>query len=353
MTNLTFNWQGMVTFLVDLLNTPSPTGYHQEAIALTRKAFEALNIPDLVLTETPKGALVIHWQGKSNSHPRGVTAHADTLGLMVKEIKANGALKTTNLGGLMWSGAEFENVTIRTRTNKRYRGTLIPINPSTHVNPDIATQARNAEMLEVRIDAKTSSASETRALGIEVGDFVFLDPRVEVIEETGFIRSRFLDDKASVACIYASLQALHLAGVRPAQDTTFLIANYEEVGHGGAYGFPDGLFEVLAIDMAALGVGQNSDEFHTTICVKDSGGAYHFDMINKLRDLADEYHIPYKTDIYPFYSSDGTAYWRSGGGARVGLVGPGVASSHSYERTHMDTLQHTTHLISRYLLSSS
>lgn len=341
----------LTDFMIALLNTPSPTGYHREAIAVTRRAFEQLAIPHMTIEETPKGALLLKWQGESNIAPRGITAHADTLGLMVKEIKPSGALKVTNLGGIMWSGVEFENVTVRTHTNQRYRGTVIPLNPSTHVNPDLATQPRNAEMLEIRLDERVFSAGDVRALGIAVGDFVFVDPRVEVVGETGFIKSRFLDDKASVACVFEAVCALHEQGKRPTQDTYILIANYEEVGHGGAGGFPPNLAEVLAVDMAALGNGQNSDEFHVTICVKDSGGAYHFDMIEKLRQLAELNHIPYKTDIYPFYSSDGTAYWRSGGTGKVGLVGPGVASSHSYERTHTDTLEHTTRLLLAYLTS--
>ncbi len=269
---------------------------------------------------------------------------------MVKEIKSNGALKVERIGGLMWGGAEFENVTVRTFDDRRYRGTFIPVNPSTHVNRNINTQARNAETMEVRLDARTSGADETRALGIGVGDFIFLDPRVEVVD-TGFIRSRFLDDKACVANLYGALVALHDAGVRPAQDTAFLLANYEEVGHGGSSGWPFDLAELLALDMGALGEGQTGDEFSVSICAKDKGGPYHFDMVTRLRRLATAHDIPYHVDLYPNYMSDGSAYWHAGGDARVGLMGPGVASSHAYERTHRDALLHSTHLLARYLLA--
>jgi putative aminopeptidase FrvX len=169
------------------------------------------------------------------------------------------------------------------------------------------------------------------------------------VGDAGFIRGRFLDDKACVACIYGALRTLKDAGLQPAYDTAFLIANYEEVGHGGAAGWPFELDELLAVDMGAIGESQNSDEYSVSICVKDGGGPYHFDMNNKLRRLASGNHIPFKTDIYVFYSSDGTAYWRSGGDARVGLIGPGVDCSHAYERTHRDALEHTTHLLARYL----
>jgi putative aminopeptidase FrvX len=240
-------------------------------------------------------------------------------------------------------------VTIRTFEGQHYRGTVIPVNPSSHVNRDVHTARRDADSMEVRIDARTQNADESRALGIDVGDFVFLDPRVEVTD-TGFIRSRFLDDKAGVANIYGALLAMKEAGLRPALDTAILIANYEEVGHGGAAGWPFELQELLVVDMAAIGEGQNSDEFSVSICVKDGGGPYHFEMNTKLRRLAETYQIAYKTDIYPYYSSDGTSFWRAGGDARVGLIGPGVASSHAYERTHRDALLHSTHLIARYLL---
>jgi len=202
----------------------------------------------------------------------------------------------------------------------------------------------------VRLDERTRSAEQTRALGIEVGDVVAFDPRVEV-GTAGFIRSRHLDDKAAVACILGALQAIQSAGLIPAQRTTIHISNYEEVGHGAASGFPADLVELLSIDMAAVGLGQNSDEFSACICFKDSGGPYHPEMNRKLVQLAQAANIPYKTDIYPFYGSDGEAYWRAGGDVKVGLIGPGVDASHNYERTHQDSLLNTARLIAEYLLA--
>lgn len=339
-----------VAFLISLLNTPSPTGYHREAIALCERAFSGLGLQGASITRTGKGALLISIAGERDDAPRGVTAHADTLGLMIKEIKPSGRLKVTQIGGFMWNAVEWEGVTVRTADDRRIRGTVVPSNPSTHVNRDIATALRTEQLMEVRLDAVTTSAAETQALGIDVGDFVFLDPRVEV-SESGFIRSRHLDNKAGVACIYGALAALHAAGVRPAQTTHILISNYEEVGHGGSAGFPL-IRELLTIDMAAIGDGQNSDEYHCTLCVKDSSGAYHIDMNEKLRALAAAENIMLKTDIYPYYGSDGSAYWRAGGDAIVGLIGPGVDASHAYERTHRDALRDTSALISAYLLSA-
>jgi len=340
----------LVDFLIDLLNAPSPTGYTAEAMSVCQAAFAALDIDGLSLHPTPKGALLLRWQGQHDDAPRGLTAHVDTLGLMVKEIKASGALKVTPLGGLLLPGAEFENVTVRTHDDRRYRGTFMLANPSVHVNREANEAKRNVDTMEVRLDERVSSQEQTRALGIEVGDFIFLDPRIEQ-SASGFIKARFLDDKASVACLYGALLALHQGGHTPQQTAYILIANYEEVGHGGAHGFPPDLAELVAVDMGALGQGQNGDEFSVSICVKDSGGPYHYELTAKLRALAQAHDIAHKVDIYPYYSSDGTAYWRAGGSAPVALIGPGVASSHGYERTHREALAHSAHLIARYLLA--
>jgi putative aminopeptidase FrvX len=349
MMDLTINVEATVNFLVELLNTPSPTGYHVEAIDYCRAAFEGLDMPGLSVTITQKGALLAKLDGKSSDAPVGLTAHTDTLGLMVKEVKSDGRLKLTKLGGILWPSVESEGVTVRTFDNKRYRGSVLPVNTSVHVNRKIATLDRTDENMEIRLDEKTSNAEETKELGIGVGDFVFVDPRVEV-SESGFIRGRFMDDKAGVAAIYGALLALKDAGEKPPQDVYILITNYEEVGHGGSAGLPDDLAELLAVDMGALGNGQAGDEFSVSICVKDGSGPYHFDMNNKLRRLATTFDIPHNVDIYIYYGSDGSAYWRAGGVGKVGLCGPGVDASHAYERTHKDAVEHSAHLLARYML---
>jgi len=345
---LRFDTDAAISFLVELLNTHSPTGRTADAVALTRTAFEAIGMPGLTTELTRKGALVITIPGKASDAPRALSAHVDTLGLMVKEIKPSGRLRASQIGGGMWNAVEFEGVTVETQDGRLVRGTVLPTNPSVHVSKDVAIAQRTEALMEVRLDARTASAAETRALGIEVGDFILVDPRVEVTE-TGFIRSRYLDDKLSVACVYAAVQALARAGVTPAQHTTILISNYEEVGHGGTGGLPANLAELVAVDMAAIGEGQSSDEFHCTLCVKDSGGPYSYDLNRKLRALAEAEGVPLVMDLYPFYSSDGTAYWRSGGQAQVALIGPGVEASHAYERTHRDSIVHTAQVIAVYL----
>jgi putative aminopeptidase FrvX len=230
------------------------------------------------------------------------------------------------------------------------RGTILLHKASSHVfGKNVGSTERSGDTLEVRLDIPGSSAEEIHQTGIQVGDFVCFDPRIEL--NKGFIRSRHLDDKASVACLLAAVQAISKADLQPAQDTTFHFSNYEEVGHGAASGFPDTIKELVAVDMAAVGAGQTSDEFHATLCVKDSGGPYHHGLSQRLRRLADDYQIPYKVDIYPFYGSDGEAYWRAGGDVAVALIGPGVDASHSYERTHQDALIATTQWIMAYLLN--
>lgn len=342
------NSEYMRELLIELLNTPSPTGYTEKSIEVIHQAMQEFQF--LSLRRTRKGALVASWEGKANDSPRGLTAHADTLGAMVKEIKSNGRLKLTRIGGYAWNTVEGEGCTVLTSEGKHVRGSILLTKASGHVYGNKVNELkRDDDNMEVRLDVRTEDADQTRQLGIQVGDFVAFDPRVE--EGNGFIRSRHLDDKACVACICAAIEAMQAAGLEPAQKTTFLISNYEEVGHGAAAGFPADLTELVTVDMAAIGEGQTSDEFHATLCVKDSGGPYHHGLSQRMRQLADQYEIPYKVDIYPYYGSDGEAFWRAGGDVAVALIGPGVDASHNYERTHMEALLATSQWILAYLLN--
>jgi putative aminopeptidase FrvX len=339
----------LLKILSELLNTPSPTGFAQRAISYCEQALG--KFPELETRQNRKGALVATWRGEREDAPRGLTAHADTLGAMVKEIKSSGRLKLTKIGGFAWNTVEGEGCIVIASDGQVVRGSLLLAKASSHVHGSQVNELkREDDNMEVRLDAHTANADETRALGIQVGDFVSFDPRVEITN--GFVRSRHLDDKACVACILAATKALHDAGLQPAQTTTLHISNYEEVGHGASTGFPPDMAELVAVDMAAVGEGQASDEFHATLCVKDSGGPYHHGLSQRLRELAEENGIPYKVDIYPYYGSDGEAYWRAGGDVAVALIGPGVDASHSYERTHLEALTATTRWLVAYLLSS-
>ena len=348
MTFPSIDQEYLLDFLTDLLKIPSPTGFAYRAIDFTADALSAF--PALRLSRTRKGALVATWPGQKTDAPRALTAHADTLGAMVKEIKSNGRLKLTKVGGFAWNTVEGEGCTVFTSKGEMVRGAILLEKASTHVyGKAVGDTVRDDENMEVRLDAQTVSKEDTEAMGIQVGDYVAFDPRVEITN--GFVRSRHLDDKACVACLLAAVKALSDAGMQPAQDTTLLISNYEEVGHGAAAGIPPEVTELVAVDMAAVGSGQTSDEFHTTLCVKDLGGPYHYGLSQRLRQIADQYGIPYMVDIYPYYGSDGEAYWRAGGDVAVALIGPGVDASHSYERTHMEALVATTQWVVGYLMS--
>jgi putative aminopeptidase FrvX len=344
----TIDSEFLLSFLAGLLNTPSPTGLAEPAIAFTEQAL--LVFPELTIKRTRKGALVATWVGSKSDAPRALTAHADTLGAMVKQVKSNGRLLMTKIGGYAWNTVEGEGCTVYASSGEPVRGSILFEMASGHVHGTKVNETRREDdNMEVRLDARTTSKEETESLGIRVGDFIAIDPRVEITN--GFVRSRYLDDKACVACLVAAVKTLHDAGLKPAQTSYLHISNYEEVGHGAAAGIPAEATELLSVDMAAVGEGQTSDEFHTTLCVKDSGGPYHHGLSQKLRRLADDHGIPYKVDIYPYYGSDGEAFWRAGGDVAVALIGPGVDASHNYERTHLDALVATTQWVVAYLLS--
>jgi putative aminopeptidase FrvX len=338
----------LTKFLVELLKSPSPTGFAHEAIALTEHVFR--NLPGVQTKRLPKGALMVTVKGEKEDAPRGLTAHADTLGAMVKAIKPSGRLQITKIGGVIWNTVETEGCTIYTREGKRIRGSIMITTASIHVNAEkLAETPRKEENMEVRLDERVFTAEDTRKLGIEVGDFVSFDPRVELTN--GFVRSRHLDDKACVACLVEAVRTLTSAGKKPLQTCHIYINNYEEHGFFSPADFPAPISELLAVDMAAVGEGQTSDEYHATICVKDTSGPYHHGFSQRLRDLGDEYGLEYKVDIYPMYSSDASAYWRAGGNMPIALIGPGIDASHNYERTHTDSLVDTTKWLLAYMLN--
>jgi putative aminopeptidase FrvX len=334
--------------LIDLLNTPSPTGDTEWAVTFVENEFASMGVRT---RRTQKGALIAELDGLREDRPRALTAHVDTLGAMVAQIKPSGRLKLTALNGVNWASVESEGVSVATRSGRQIRGSIVLANGAAHVNKKAHSAERDTDTLEVRLDERTSSAEETRLLGIEIGDFVYLDPRVEV-GDAGFIRSRFLDDKACVACLLTAVRALIDAGVTPAQRVTLLVSNFEEVGHGGSDGLPADLAEMVVLDMACIGEGLRGSEFHCSLCVKDSSGPYSKRLSDKLRDLAEGQGIDLRADVYPYYASDGSAYWRAGGTAEVALIGPGVDTSHGYERTHMDALHDTTQLVAEYMASA-
>lgn len=334
-----------IDILLRLLRTPSVTGDCEEAIRLCEEEFARLGVP---ARRTRKGGLLADLGGEGGP-VRVVSGHVDTLGAMVKEILSDGRLKVTSIGGLPPQSCEGAYCWVLTAQGRRIPGTILPKYASTHVfGPEYGKLERTWDNMVVRLDERTDSAEATRALGVEVGDFVALDPRADHLP-SGYVKARFLDDKASVAAMFAALKALRDGGFAVACRTYFYISTYEEVGHGCPAGTPEDAEEFLAVDMAAVGAGQRSDEHSVTICAKDSSGPYDLSLRRRLERICRERGIRHVVDIYPYYGSDASAALRAGRDVRAGLIGPGVDASHTHERTHVDALVATAELLVGYL----
>lgn len=329
-----------------LLKTPSPTGNTLKAIDFMDEEFKKLGLKTRLTT---KGALIATIVGECTDKEVTLSGHVDTLGGMVKEIKNNGKLKISQLGGYVWNTIEGEHVTVETMTGNIFTGTIMTTKASSHVHgEETKSIERNKDTMEIRLDEKVSSKEDTEKLGISVGDFVSFDPRT-IFTPNGYIKSRHLDDKAGVVALLGIAKYIVDNNIKPKFTTNFFISNYEEVGHGASAAIPEKTFEFIAVDMAAPGEGQTSDEFSVTICAKDSSGPYDYELRKRLTNMAIENNLNYKVDIYPFYGSDGSAALRSGYDFKVGLIGPGVDASHSFERTHKDAIENTIKLGIVYL----
>ncbi|MGG0657092.1 M42 family metallopeptidase [Rummeliibacillus pycnus] len=347
MTN-TFNEKETVELLKKLANVASPSGYTMDIMKFMSGILRELGVQ---FKQTNKGALIATIPGENNERHRLLTAHVDTLGAMVKDIKSSGRLKLSMVGGFNWNAVEGEYCTIHTASGKKVRGTILMHETSVHVYKGAGDLPRNDEHIEVRVDEKVLNANDTRAIGIEVGDFVSFDPRFEVTE-TGFVKSRHLDDKASTALLLQLLKTLTTEKIKLPYTTHFYISNNEEIGYGGNASIPDEVVEYIAVDMGAIGDGQASDEYTVSICAKDSSGPYHYELTQQLVSLAKANKIDYKLDIYPYYGSDASAAIRAGYDVRHALFGAGIESSHAYERTHVDSLRNTAALLLAYVTSS-
>lgn len=331
-----------------LVEIPSPSGNTQEIIRFVEDELGDLG---LEMKRNHKGALLVTIPGEDQSRQRMLTAHVDALGAMVKEVKGNGRLRLSMIGGFRWNAVEGENCKIETSSGKIYTGTILMHQTSVHVYKDAGEAKRDEVNIEVRIDEKVRNDEEVRALGIEVGDFVSFDPRAE-ITDSGFIKSRHLDDKASVAMLMKLIRHIRSEGITLPYTTHFLISNNEEIGYGGNSNIPAETVEYLAVDMGAIGDGQSTDEYTVSICAKDSSGPYHYGLRKHLVRLAEENGLDYKVDIYPYYGSDASAAIRAGFDIVHGLIGAGIDSSHAYERTHESSILHTETLLWHYVRSS-
>ena len=282
--------------------------------------------------------------GDSGS-PLVLAAHVDTLGAMVRSIKENGRLRPTTIGGHQWSTADGENCTIHTRDGRVYTGVVLNKEPSSHV-ADQKTELIE-ENMEILLDENVDSDQDTLALGIQTGDIIAMDPRT-VVTESGYIKSRFLDDKLSAAILLGLARAVHEDAWKLNRKVSLLFTVYEEVGHGGSV-VPDDTEEMISVDMGCVGSDLGCTERMVSICAKDSGGPYNYDLITTLSNLAKEKKLDYAIDIYPHYGSDVETTLRAGYDIRHGLIGPGVYASHNYERSHMDGVRNTFELLKAYV----
>ena len=328
-----------------LLAIDSPSGYTAKAAAWVKEAFEKLGFGANITT---KGGVLVDLGGENSDDGLLLEAHADTLGGMVAAIKGNGRLRLTPLGGMNANNAEAENVWVYTRNGKVIDGTLQLCNASVHVNGDYSSAKRGWDTVEVVLDEDVNGADDVRKLGIEVGDIVCFEPRTRRTK-SGYIKSRFLDDKLSVGILLGFAKYLSDNGITPKRRTWIHVTVYEEVGHGGSASVPAGVTEAISVDMGCVGDGLQCTERQVSICAKDSGGPYSYEVVGRLISAAKATGADYAVDVYPYYGSDVEATLRSGVDIRHGLIGAGVYASHGYERSHMDGVMNTLKVLCGYL----
>ena len=327
-----------------VLAIDSPTGYTAKAAQWVKEAFSALGFAAAI---TVKGGVLVDLGGADANDALLLAAHADTLGGMVAEVKGNGRLRLTNLG-VNPNNGETENVRVYTRGGAVIEGTCQLCNASLHVNSNYNDTKRSWDTMEIVLDEDVRSAADTRALGIEVGDIVCFDPRTKRTA-SGYLKSRFLDDKLSVGILLGFAKYLADNKITPARKVYAHITVYEEVGHGGSASLPAGVTESISVDMGCVGDGLQCTEKQVSICAKDSGGPYCYEVVGKLIEAAKKTGADYAVDVYPHYGSDVEATLRGGADIRHGLIGAGVYASHGYERSHIDGVYNSLKVLCGYL----
>ncbi|CAI6030455.1 M42 family metallopeptidase [Cohnella sp. JJ-181] len=334
----------IMNWLERLLACPSPSGYCMDIAAMLHTEAARLGYAS---ETTPKGNVIVTVEGRETGPAIGLSAHVDTLGAMVRAVKGAGTLRITPIGGYAMQTVEGEYCTVHTRDGRKYEGTVLSTKTSVHVYPDAREWKREEENMEIRLDEDVRSREDAIALGIAPGDFVSWEPRTRMYPN-GWIKSRHLDDKASVAALFGLLECLKREGRTPVRTLKLVFSTYEEVGHGAAW-LPADIEEFIAVDMGALGDDLSATERDVSICAKDSSGPYDYGMTTRLVELAKRDGIAHAVDIYPHYGSDATAALRGGSNIRAALIGPGVHASHGMERTHADAILGTAALLIAYV----
>lgn len=328
-----------------LLEIDSPSGMTKAAADHVTARFEALGYR---CERTRKDGVMVYFGGEDKENGLLLEAHMDTLGGMVCEIKKSGRLKITPIGGLNANNVETENCRVITKFDGVVEGTAQLVNASIHVNGEYKETKRTFDTIEIVPDEDVKSAEDVRKLGVRVGDYVCFDPRTR-ITKSGYIKSRFLDDKLSVGILLGYAKYLKDEGVAPKRAVYAHITSFEEVGHGGSASVPQGVTEGISVDMGCVGEGLDCDERMVSICAKDSHGPYHHDMVKGLIAAAEKMGAAYAVDVYPHYGSDVEATLRAGYDIRHGLIGAGVYASHGYERSHVDGAVATLKVLAGYI----
>ena len=340
-----FNEERCIERFKMLLAVDSTTGQYEEIQKLLCRELEEMGYEYRLIH---KGGVIADLGGEGNALV--VTAHLDDIGLMVRHVNADGTLNVCPVGGLYPFYCMTENVRIYTRDGKTYTGTVCRTPNSVHVTEeelrDIAPDFR--KNVCVVLDEDVKSAADTEALGITTGDMIALEPRFNYAN--GYLKSRFVDDKACAAVLLELMQCMKEAGVIPFRKVYAYFAMYEEIGHGTTV-LPEDVRDMLALDIAPTGPEQTSDEKKVSIFAKDSRFPYHWEMTNELRRTALDTGVDFVMDIFtPHYGTDCDVSLTAGHDIRHAAIGPGTANSHGYERTHIDGLKNTFDLLAAYVL---
>ncbi len=329
----------------ELVNVPSPVGYWAKMEPVFEQMAKKLGFS---VHYDNKRTPYIAVDGEDNSKTVQVNAHLDTLGLMVRAIDANGWLRVRQMGGVNYGTLDGESVSVFTRDGRSYTGLLMCRAHSVHVFKEEARAARTEENMVVMLDEPVASEADVRKLGIRNGDIVDVHPRCQ-ITENGYIKSRYIDDKACVACVLTALKYLKENGLRPKFRTLFAFPYSEEIGTGGTY-VPAEVSEIIALDIGLIGPGLEGSDRKVSICAKDTTIHYDYELTSHLIRLAEKNGIDYAVDVYNSYGTDAKAAITGGCNLRAAVFGMGTYGTHGMERTHIDAVNATTELLLAYLL---
>ena len=333
--------------LEKLMAIDSPSGFTDKAADYLIEEYARLGYS---AKRTVKGGVIAEIAGEGD--PILVMAHVDTLGAVVSEIKGNGRLSLSPVGGFNANNVEAHNCRIYTYDGRIYDGTIQLANASLHVNAEYSSAQRSFKSVEVVLDEPVSSKEDVKALGITNGCFVCADPNYTVTS-SGYIKSRFLDDKLSAAILLGYAKYIRDNNITPSRKVYQHMTVFEEVGHGACASVPSDVVELLSVDMGCVGDGLECTEHQVSICAKDGRGPYNYQVTQNLVKSAKETGVDYAVDVYPFYGSDADAALGAGIDARHGLIGAGVYASHGYERTHKDGVMNTFCLLCSYINNKS